>query len=836
MFDENIVKLLNKWAAAGQAGLEPALQICRELICFQPDPHEKEKQARRKGSPFDWSTGLDPRPRFQDWEYSQLLDRAVRPLAVAAPLATAKLLIQVVTDMMVLDTGRSPDAVDAQKNDASEIWSPRVDEQRHPYSESKADLVRTLTFACERVYETKNFQDAEQLDVALRAGRWYVFDRIRYHLYAKFPERTQAWIRESILNYETYGEEQYGFEFQHMVRIALERFGTSILSREELTQILEVIANGPDKEAYKEFMAEQFTEEAYQHRQEYFQRRQLRPFASVLFGKYQERYNHLVSRMPTLNDDDFVRYGSGESKTGASRSPKCVAELASLTNDDLISFLNTWEDSHRDPDEWWVDIDFGGLATAFQQLVLANPSRFLSWGKRWEDLQRPIYLRHALDAAAKRMGEHQSELHQWLDIADWLMTRPEAAQDGDQKASETSRTRPDWSFARRQVVDLIAICVKKDVDVDLDWRPRILRLLKAAAVGPDHDLDSNKPIITPRDYLTDAINALRGRALENLLQYGFWVRRHQPDADLSDLFDILELRFDGSPPLALPEYALLGASFHQVYGLSSSWAQANAGDVFPQSNDEGWAAGFGAYLGFNSPHPVMFGILSTHLQFALEHLSLFKGEKNPRSNSISHLGQHVLDYYILGLIELTGTESLLRKFYAKTESKYWAALFDHLGRMLSKTNELEPEIAERCKAFFEARLAEGNIEELQEFTFWLKAECLPPTWRLTAFMQTLEVTKAATRAASMLTEELAKLLKEEPDLVVAAFAKLTETLVGRSYFYLQPEQVKPILKHGLSSEHEATVQAAKFAQDNLLKAGRSEYRNLDAIKDDPKWL
>lgn len=835
MFDENIVKLLNKWAAAGEAGVESALRICRELISFKPDPREKEKQARRKKNPLDWSASLDANPRFRDWEYSQLLERGVRPLAIAAPLATAKLLIQIAGDMMRLDTGRTPDAVDAVKNDASEIWSPRVDQQRRPYAESKGDLVRTLTFACEQVYERKNVREIEQLDTALREGKWYIFDRIRYHLYAKFPDQTGAWIRDSILSYRSYSEQQYGFEFQRMIHTAVDKFGAALLPREELTRIFDEIWNGPDKNAYKEFMAEQFTEDGYRHRQEYFQHRQLWPFAAVLFGKYRERYNDLVSRLPALTDEDFVSYDVGESKVGASRSPKSTAELAQLTDDELIAFLNNWDDAHRDAEQWWVDIDFIGLATALQQLIVANPQRFLGWGERWRMLERPIYLRYALDVAVKRIGEHESELNHWFDIADLVMAKPEPAFDRDEKPSETTRTHPTWNLARTQVVDLIAAYLKKEANVGIEWRPRMIAVLRAACVAPDYYLDSNKPIITPRDFLTDAINTMRGRAIETLLQYGFWVRRQQQDADFSDIFDILQRRLDGSPALTLPEWALLGASFHQVYGLSSEWARANVDRVFPQTNTEAWAAGFAAYLRFNSAHPSVFGILSAHLQFAAEHLTLFKADKNPRTDSVANLGHHLLDYYIIGLIELTGPKSLLTKFYMKTEPKHWAGLFDHLGRLLSKTKTLKPEIAERCKAFFEARLAEGNIEELQEFTFWLKAECLPPAWRLTALMKTLNVTKTAGRTASMSTEELAKLLNDEPDLVVSAFAKLTEGLLGQPYFFLQPEYVKPILKYGLSSGRDDTVQAAKLAQDNLLKAGRSEFRNLDAIPDTVKW-
>jgi hypothetical protein len=182
-------------------------------------------------------------------------------------------------------------------------------------------------------------------------------------------------------------------------------------------------------------------------------------------------------------------------------------------------------------------------------------------------------------------------------------------------------------------VDLVAGCVGKEVNVGLEWSPRFIALLKAACVSPDYYLDSNKPIITPRDFLTDAINTMRGRAIETLLRYGFWVKRHEQAADLADVFDVLQSRLDGSPPLALPEYALLGASFHQLYGLSSSWVQANVDEVFPQSNSDAWAAGFSAYLRFDSAHPLVFGIVNTHLQFAVENLRLFKEEKNSRDDS-----------------------------------------------------------------------------------------------------------------------------------------------------------------------------------------------------------
>jgi hypothetical protein len=117
----------------------------------------------------------------------------------------------------------------------------------------------------------------------------------------------------------------------------------------------------------------------------------------------------------------------------------------------------------------------------------------------------------------------------------------------------------------------------------------------------------------------------------------------------------------------------------------------------------------------------------------------------------------------------------------------------------------------------------------------LEAKCLDPTWRLNALSRTLDITKGRNRSASTLIESLGKLLPDHPDLVVECFAKLIEGALSQPHFYLRPEHVKPILRIGLSSPNEKTAEAAKFALDNLLKAGRSEFLNLDAIKDNGKW-
>jgi hypothetical protein len=208
-------------------------------------------------------------------------------------------------------------------------------------------------------------------------------------------------------------------------------------------------------------------------------------------------------------------------------------------------------------------------------------------------------------------------------------------------------------------------------------------------------------------------------------------------------------------------------------------------------------------------------------------MQLWKYDGNRRSDPITDLGQHLFAYYIWGQDELEGEMSLLRGFYKKTDPEQWSALFDHVGRSLKNGGpKIRPDIRVRCEAFFEYRLAEGSAKELQAFTFWLEASCLSPAWRLRALSRTLDITKGRGRGISILVQGLHGLLDDQPDLVLECFAKLTEGALSQEQFYLEPEKAKRILQVGLASKNRSTVQAAQKAQENLLRAGHSEYLHL----------
>ena len=236
--------LLVHWTEENETSA--ALELAKLLIQFTPDPQDEEKRRRHKENPRDVPTSLDPSPRVGVWEYQDLINNGIGPIARKAPYEVARILINTTANAIYLSIHQDP--LDrGNDQDYSEIWCRRL---RHPsdgYKESEQMLVYALTLACEQVFE-KVPDSVVALDKALRKQRWRVFKRLRQHLYALNPtEQTKSWIRESILHHENYSRRTHGYEFQRMIWSACEHFGAELLTEEERASILEDILRGPIK-------------------------------------------------------------------------------------------------------------------------------------------------------------------------------------------------------------------------------------------------------------------------------------------------------------------------------------------------------------------------------------------------------------------------------------------------------------------------------------------------------------------------------------------------------------------------------------------------------------
>ena len=838
--------LLAHWTSENQTSA--ALELTKILIEFAPDPQLKVKEKRRRENPTDFATfcetSLEPSPQIVRLEYKEIMSTGVRPLAEKEPYQVACLLIDTTTNMIYLRMHQ--EELD-QEVDLSEIWYERFHEMDIDYGDPDKTLVHTLIFACKQVHE-KSPDSIVALDKILRNQPWGVFKRLRQHLYAQYPnEQTKPWIHELILEHKDYSQWEHRYEFQQMIRNACEHFGASLLTEAERTQIFNAIRSGPSKEDFQKRLGEEFTEEKFLQHQRSFHRKQFKPFESVLFGKYATYFRELENKAAdSISDEDYppIKTMGGAVSNHSPHSPK---DLENLTDGKLLTFINEWEGNELFPEEnSIVEINIEGLAGAFQAVfeksILPDANRLRFWIGNRERIKRPIYVRMMIDGMQAEVKEKNfNRLDEWLTFNEWVLLHPNQEHESDYRLGrqgDESRDNPDWYNSRETVGTFIEICLGQDVNVPKSARIQLAKLLEMLCTQYDRHLDQQEiDFLNRNDLIDEAINNTRGRALETLVKFGFWLRRHDSGAEVHEMTTILEKRFapETEYPLTLPEYAVLGKNYNQIFSLNEAWTVEHKSDFFPQDTLPAWLVAFSSFVGYNRPFKPTFEILRDDFDFVLQHLADFKKQDSPGKEQIDILGQHLFHYHLWGLYPLRGSVknndrwSLLEQYYQATDDnrEHWANLFDYVGRILRSTNEqLAKDLKDRIIAFFDWRFEVGEPTELQQFTFWLQAKCLEVEWRLDAYSKILDVCKAEGTSITMQMETLCELLPNYTTKVLECFAKLTDKR-GDNNIYIQTEEAKTILKAGLESSDESVRQNAAQAHENLLREGRFDLLDLD---------
>ena len=816
----------------------PALIL--KIVEFQKDPRELENERWGEDDPEAVYTQLAPAPRFGQLEYEQILEKGIRPLAEQEPYQVARILVDAVASMIRMGIHQQ-DFNKGNDLDNSEFWCPKLNTRNTGYQDIRGNLVHTLTYACEQVY--RNAQTSiDSLDQVLRNQRWKVFRRLRQYLYAYYPnDQTLPWIREQILGHEDYSRWHRQYEFQLMVRKATEHFGPRLLSEDEQKDIFHNILSGPSRDDFRELMGEMYTNEKFQHRQRYFHFVQLRPFADLLSGEVRNYFTKLKvdPHIEEVTDDTYLPFKSLTAGVVQDRSPKSIEDLQILADEELISYLNDWDQEHRDKDNWLIEFNISALAGVFQSLfkeqVVHDSERLTFWMRNRDRIERPVYIVAMLKSMLELVNEKKFEnLDLWIEFCGWILSHPDPIrEEGQPGPSEVSRVYPDWNTSRRAVVDFIDACLSKDNDAPVTVRHDLAKLLLQVCTQADWRLDHDHPVLLSQDDpITEAINNTRSRGLESLVRFGFWIKRNLPDDNLLEVTDVLSQRMsdDAEIPLTRPEHALLGMQFGNLCELNRDWVTKHRENFFPQGNEIIWWDAFGSYLRYNGPARLAFEILRDEFRYALAKLESLLANDAIGNTLVNRLGQHLFSYYLWEVYPLVGSKSLLECFYTKTNNNRarWADLFDFIGRALKNSDKhLDQKIVNRVIELFNWRYEESESMELKRFSPWLEAECLDPDWRLQSFLKVLNISQGMADEIYLQVKQLIKFLPDHLSLVVECFANITESINQEKHLHIPSDEAKTILKAGLNSEDQDIKKNAERAQNNLLDSGRFQYLEID---------
>lgn len=839
--EDLVVLILQKWGYEPGLSRNAAHEIMQTVVAFQADPKEDEKKCRRKESPVAWDTLLEPVPRFQSWEYKTILDEGVRPLIDYDPYPAALILIDATVGMFKMSM-HIDEIGEEGDGDFSEFLCCRLDSRDSDADDVSEILIYALVYACEQVFKSAQQQIINNLDNKLRIQRWKIFKRLRQHLYAlKLDRHVLPFIREFILDYKDYSSLRYSYEFQLMSRKATEYFGAVLLNNDERERIFSSIISGPSRMDFIEKMGDDFTEDGFIRYRRSFHSMQLRPFAALLEGRYKMYFEELVedAQIEPIADDSYLSCSGVVSGAVSFRSPKSVEELDVYTDEDLLDYLNNWDEECRDKDNWLVEFNISALAGVFQTLfkekIVQDGKRLTFWLEHRDDIARPVYVESMVKSIQELVSVNDfRNLNCWIDLCLWVLSHADSKKIENQpEPQDISRKYPCWGSSRRAVVDFIDVCVDNNAETPINIRDGLFNLLRNVCNQPDSHLDYGRSVLRNRDDpLFEAINNTRSRALISLLSFGYWIRRYFPEDPLLEVTNILSKRMGEDAELALtrPEHALLGKHFTSLCSLSRDFAISQLGSIFPRENISSWLNAFGAYICYNKPYKTMFDILHQNFEFALESIKTIINSERDESKAVDCLGQHLFLYYIWNLYPLTGDDSLLEKFYnnTKDEHKFWLHIFRNAGSLLRKCGEdLDDELIGRATAYFDWRLSVSDPLELQGFTVWLNVQCLDPEWRLRAYILVIDVIKFHALESAIDLRVMNSLVSDNLALVVECFAKITDYLNKDTRMNILPSEAIPILRAGLTAKDFQVRQNAERAKENCLRHGRLDFLDVE---------
>lgn len=344
-WSHSYVDLLRYWIDENEVGA--ALELLEILVQFEPDSRQEEKRDWYRELGVDITPPAEPVSYLRGWEYREMFQKCICPLAAKEPFRTACVLVHTTEKTVRLHVQEEPHE-GPYYEDNSEAWCRKLDSRDGHYQESSNTLVEGLAYACGMVFE-KEPELTKELDAVLRAPRWKIFRRLRQHLYARnLSVQTMVWIRELIVEEGDYSRWIHGFERQQMIRDACEHFGEELLTIAERTTIFEVILSGPPKERYQERLGDELSDEHFSRYRRHFHEMQLRPFSSVLFGQYLDYYQELLRDGDReVSDENYLLIGDFRGGAVIQQSPIAPEELSELTDTELLDYINQWDEGYR---------------------------------------------------------------------------------------------------------------------------------------------------------------------------------------------------------------------------------------------------------------------------------------------------------------------------------------------------------------------------------------------------------------------------------------------------------------------------------------------------------
>ena len=691
-----------------------ALDLARVLWGFAPSPGDQFIP----GAPGDLRTNIDSD------SYTETLRTCLPPLVAAGGLDVLEAMAGLLDDAITRTA--SPEMI-KNRQDLSTLWRPAIAGQPLDTNmDAKTALVSAVRDTAGQL--VRNGQ-AELADVLLRLDSrdWPIFRRLALCLVRQFgagcPEAVARRLTDPAAIKEPFAEREF-------LLLAGDYFAELPVGQQQ--RVLSLIDQGPDVGAWAARYAAQAGRDPSGDQIEQWvgewTRDRLAVLEPTLPQQRRDSYRKLVRLVGEPVPAEKTR-ARGRFMSDLARPPRATG-LAGWSIDRLIEFLRT-----RQVAGGPAGTSTYNLAQELGSAVRSTPLRYSAAADRFAGVPEPyvVQVLGGLHAAF----ENGADLD-WtsiLRLGEW-MSGHETSVAGRPIAGE-----PDWVSGRREMITLLR--------AGLDYAPPVVAIAERDRVWQiiDWTLSRNAPAADDGPFgAGQALASARANALAAAISYGGWVRRHDRDADLADVFSVLDRHLDPDAEPSLLVRAVYGTEFHRLAHLDRSWAASAASRIFPadDADRELWDAAWGAYLEAVAPITRdVCELLSDQYRLAVDRLGMSSGESAERRDA--RLGHHLISRYWSGEITFDSSDQLIDHFYQRVSTAVHEQMIQYIGWNLLKPElDTDQAVLLRLTQLWDIRLAAASPSadrgELVRFGEWFASGRFDDDWSLRQLARVITLT------------------------------------------------------------------------------------------------
>ena len=772
------------------------------------------------------------RGRVDGWRYLKAVEGFVSVFCEFAGIKGLKLF----RDMLIKAIRLDKRGEDDSREDYLYISQKRIEVDEHPDMDVKRALVKGLRDVCKGLIET-NPSLAKEVIVQLQGQPYVVFDRIEMFLLRFFPEGQDERIKDVLSDREYYDNHSIRTEYHELLKRQFGNIGTKAQER-YLEYVCECPNVNEEIAKWERFSGRKITKDDVLKHWRYEKLQRLEGLNKVLSEQWQQEYNKLVEEFgePQRPEIQPVSVSWG----GRHKSPISTEDIEKKTVEEIIEYLRIWEA----PDKWeWGKECPSGLADEVAKVIEKRFEEFCDNAVQFIDLDA-TYVRRFLRVVETKCRE--GVLISWgpiLELSRWVANQPldlSPLTEGRDKDN-------DWSGAQDAVAAFIGLGVASDKGrIPFEYRQLVWECIEPITRSPDPTPErekQNRKDNANFEPIQLAINSTRGRALEGVVQYGWWVKDNLSKGNvfldnfegIEEVRAIFEEHLDVEKESLLAIRAIYGQWFPQLTVLGKKWAEEKIDIIFPGANNKMHdfiCAAWDSYIKFSNVYDNVFRLLRDKYLWAIDRMKK-QGERKNEHEVDRRLARHLIIMYTRGV--LSSADELWQKFWEDAPDRIRKEAIEFIGRMLrDRSNSFETDIINRFCELLEERLKkiegidekERSGEEFTGFGWWLESEDIEEEWLLEQLERVLNLTKGRIDWDHKVVERLNNMFEKYPQKVLTVLRKMCDGDYEGWSMISNKEVYEDVMRRALKSENSEVKLCADDFVNHLGAMGYQEFRKL----------